>query len=145
MVSATLLAALPPGMPHAPHLAPPSSPGSVVSLATATGSRAQQQFCSLEAWLSAPPTLQLPLHQIERQQELKGRDLQRLLLQTHVQQRGNGDVGPALRVTEQSTTFLYTHRRLQRRTLKTIFGPIHIDRIGYGRGGLAASILSMKP
>ena len=137
MVSAILVAPPPLGLPLAPHLAPPSSPGSVVSLATATGSRAQQQFCSLEDWLSAPPTLQLPLHQIERQQELKGRDLQRLLLQAHIQQRGNGDVGPALRVTEQST-FLYTHRRLQRRTLKTIFGPIHIDRIGYGRDGVGS-------
>src|ERR1700736_6749160 len=105
MVSATLLAALPSGMPPAPRLAPPRSPGSVVPLAAATGFHARQQFSSLEAWLSAPPTLQLPLHQIERQQELKGRDLQRLLLQAHVQQRGNGDVGPALRVTEQSTTF----------------------------------------
>ena len=97
MVSAILVAPPPLGLPLAPHRAPPSSPGSVVFLATATGSRAQQQFCSLEDWLSAPPTLQLPLHQIERQQELKGRDLQRLLLQAHIQQRGNGDVGPALR------------------------------------------------
>src|SRR6266436_8203790 len=129
MVSATLLVTLPPSLPLAPRLAAPRFPGSIVALAAATGSHAQQEFSSLEAWLSAPPTLQLPLHQIERQQELKGRDLQRLLLQTHVQLRGNGDVGPALRVTAQSTTFLYTHRRLQRRTLKTIFGPIHIDRI----------------
>ncbi len=138
MVSATLLAPLPLGLPLAPCLAPPRSPGSVVPLAAATGSHARQEFSSLEAWLSAPPTLQLPLHQIERQQELKGRDLQRLLLQAHIQQRGNGDVGPALRVTEQSTTFLYTHRRLQRRTLKTIFGPIHIDRIGYARDGVGS-------
>ena len=137
MIGATLLAPLPAGLPLA-RLAPPRSPGSVVHWAAATGFHARQEFSSLEAWLSAPPTLQLPLHQIERQQELKGRDLQRLLLQTHVQQRGSGDVGPALRVTEQSTTFLYSHRRLQRRTLKTIFGPIHIDRIGYGRVGVGS-------
>lgn len=135
MVSATPLAPLPSSLLRAPCLAPPRSPGSVVPLAAVTGSHARQEFSSLEAWLSASPTLQLPLHQIERQQEHKGRDLQRLLLQTHVQQRGNGNVGPALRVTEQSTTFLFNHRRLQRRTLKTIFGPIHIDRIGYGREG----------
>jgi hypothetical protein len=135
MVSATLLAPLQPGLPPATRLAPPPSPGSIVPWAAVAGSHARQEFSSLEAWLSAPPTLQLPLHQIERQQEHKGRDLQRLLLQTHVQQRGNGNVGPALRVTEQSTTVLYNHCRLQRRTLKTIFGPIHIDRIGYGRNG----------
>lgn len=61
--------------------------------------------------------------------------MHRLLLQTHVQQRGNGDLGPALCVTAHSTTSLYTHRRLQRRTLKTVFGPIDIDRMGYGRNG----------
>src|SRR2546427_11533668 len=104
MASATLLAPLPPGLPPAPRFAPPRSPGSVVPLAAATGSHAQQEFSSLEAWLSAPPTLQLPLHQIERQQELKGRDLQRVLLQAHSQQRGNGDDGQGLCGTEQSNT-----------------------------------------
>jgi len=138
MVSATPLTPLSPGLPHIARLAAPRSSGSIVPLAAVAASRARQEFSSLEAWLSAPPTLQLPLHQIERQQELKGRDLQRLLLQTHVQLRGNGDVGPALRVIEQSTTVRYTHRRLQRRTLKTIFGAIHIDRIGYGRDGVGS-------
>jgi hypothetical protein len=110
----------------------------MVTPAAAACAHARQEFSSLEAWLSAPPTLQLPLHQIEREQEFKGRELHRLLLQTHVQQRGNGDVGSALRVTAQSDTSLYTHRRLQRRALKTIFGPIHIDRMGYGRNGVGS-------
>ena len=135
MLSATPPNPLPAGLPHVAGLAPPRSAGSIVPLAAVAASHAQQEFSSLEAWLLASPTLQFPLHQIECQQEHKGRVLQRSLLQTHVQQRGNGDVGPALRVTEQSTTFLYNHRRLQRRTLKTIFGPIHIERIGYGRQG----------
>jgi hypothetical protein len=58
--------------------------------ALAAPSPAQQEFASLEAWLSAPPTLQLPLHQIEGQQEQRGREVQRLLLQAHIQQRGQG-------------------------------------------------------
>lgn len=103
-----------------------------------TCSAAVQAFSSLEAWLSAPATLQLPLQQIELQQELRGRQLQRILLQAHVQQRGTGDVGPALVVTTQSATTLFSHRRLQRRTLKTIFGPIDIDRTAYCRGGAAS-------
>ncbi len=98
-------------------------------------SAALQAFSSLEAWLSAPATLQLPLHQIELQQELRGRQLHRILLQSHVQQRGTGDVGPALVVTTPSATALFSHRRLQRRTLKTIFGPIDIDRTAYCRDG----------
>jgi hypothetical protein len=121
MVAATALAPLTP-FPAGPFVRPAPSP-------------AGQAFCSLEAWLSTPSTLQLPLHQIELQQEHRGRQLHRLLLQAHVRLRGDGDVGPALRVTEDSTTSLYTHRRRQRRTLKTIFGSIDIDRLGYGRSG----------
>jgi hypothetical protein len=89
---------------------------------------AQLQFCSLEQWLSSAPTLQLPLHLVEQQQEHKGRELQRLLLQAHVQLRGTGDAGPALRVFEGSSSSIYTHRRIQRSTFKTIFGSIEIDR-----------------
>ena len=99
-------------------------------------SQARLQFSSLEQWLSDAQTLALPLHCVEDQQEGKGRELQRLLLQAHVVQRGNGDLGPALQVTAPPAPALYTHRRLQRRALKTIFGPIHIDRIGYGRQGV---------
>ena len=100
-----------------------------------TTQRARHQFCDLEAWLSSTPTLQLPLHHVEREQEFRNREVQRLLLQAHVQQRGNGDAGPALRVIEGTSSRLYTHRRLQRRTLKTIFGTIHIDRVAYHRAG----------
>ncbi len=140
MSNATLLAPPPlaPGLTVASRRAPSPALGSLVPRAAPSCVQARQEFSSLEAWLSAPLTLQLPLHQIESQQEFRGRELHRLLLQTHVQQRGNGDVGPALRVTGPSTTFLYTHRRLQPRTLKTIFGPIHIDRMGYGRTGVAS-------
>jgi hypothetical protein len=115
-------------------------PGAFPSLSPAPSAAfcARQEFSSLESWLSAPLTLQRPLHQIEAQQEIKARELHRLLLQHHVQQRGDGDVGPALRVGEPSAALLYTHRRLQRRTLKTIVGLIHIDRIGYGRQGLGS-------
>jgi hypothetical protein len=134
MISATTFTSLPPNLPHA-HCLAPCSRGSLVLPAPGACSHAGQVFSSIEAWLSAPSTLQLPLHQIEHQQEQRGRQLQRLLLQTHVQQRGNGDVGSALCVTADSTTSLYSHRRLQRRTLKTIFGPIDIDRMGYGRNG----------
>lgn len=138
MIKATPLAPLPlrPRLSNASCLARPLALDSVVPLVAATRAQAQQEFCSLEAWLSAPPTLQLPLHQVECQQEQKGRELQRLLLQTHIQQRGTGDVGPALCVTQdgQKPT-LYSHRRLHTRVLKTIFGPLEITRMGYCRAG----------
>jgi hypothetical protein len=110
---------------------PPPPPGIVV----AAQQEARDLFSSLECWLSSTPALTLPLHLVEQQQQIKGRQVQRLLLQAHVQQRGTGDVGPALNVLHASSGSLFTHRRLQRRTLKTIFGPIHIDRIGYSHPG----------
>ncbi len=137
MTAATPLAPLPllPRLPNASHLVPPLCQDSLVSLAGDARSHARQQFSSLEAWLSAPSTLQLPLHQIERQQQTKGREVQRLLLQAHLQRRGHGEVGPALCVQQGNDEVLYTHRRLSTRSLKTVFGPIEIVRMGYSHLG----------
>jgi hypothetical protein len=93
------------------------------------------EFALLEAWLASSAALRLPLHQIESQQESKGREVQRLLLQAHLQQRAYGDVGPALRVQQDGGQLLYTHRRIRTRCLKTIFGPVQIARMGYCRPG----------
>jgi hypothetical protein len=93
------------------------------------------EFALLEDWLASSRARQLPLHQIESQQHTKGREVQRLLLQAHIEHRGDGDVGPALLVPEQAGSVLYTHRRLRTRSLKTIFGPVEIQRMGYSRNG----------
>ena len=128
-----LTASVPPPLPV---LFPGSAGKSAAAPAPAAPSLAQQEFASLEAWLSAPSTLQLPLHQVEGQQEQKGRELQRLLLEAHIQQRGQGDVGPALCVfLESQEPTVYSHRRPHQRVLKTIFGPIGITRMGYSRRG----------
>ena len=58
------------------------------------------EFSLLESWLASSSALQLPLHQIESQQQAKGREVQRLLLQAHLQHRGNGDIGPALQLEQ---------------------------------------------
>jgi hypothetical protein len=93
------------------------------------------EFALLEAWLASTGVLQLRLHEVASQQQTKGREVQRLLLQAHIERRGDGDVGPALRVPQQAGTVLYTHRRLRSRSLKTIFGPVEIHRMGYSRDG----------
>jgi hypothetical protein len=82
---------------------------------------ARPHFFLREQWLASPPTLQLPLPQVECQQEPKGREVQRWLLQTHLQHRGQGAGGLALRVNEGLRPVLYSHRRLHTRRLKTIF------------------------
>src|ERR1022692_4844698 len=96
---------------------------------------ARLRFHDLEQWMASASALQLPLHLVEQQQDPKGREVQRLLLQAHVRLRGAGDVGPALVVVDGESLTPLQHRRIHRRTLKTVFGPIDIDRIGYGRRG----------
>ena len=93
------------------------------------------EFSLLESWLASASALQLPLHQIESQQQDKGREVQRLLLQAHLQHRGNGDVGPALQLEQADGAVLYSHRRLGTRSLTTVFGTVELVRMGYSRPG----------
>src|SRR5260370_13463843 len=93
------------------------------------------EFALLQSWLASSSALQLPLHQIESQQQTKGREVQRLLLQAHLQHRGNGDVGPVLCLQQQDGTVLYSHRRLGTRSLTTVFGTVELVRMGYSRPG----------
>ena len=106
------------------------------SLVAAATTPAALEFAQLEAWLASSAALQLPLHQIESQQQAKGREVQRLLLQAHLQHRGHGDVGSALCVQHEAGEVLYTHRRLSTRSLKTVFGPVEVVRMGYSRPGV---------
>jgi hypothetical protein len=93
------------------------------------------KFALLQSWLASSSALQLPLHQIESQQQAKGIEVQRLLLQAHLQHRGNGDVGPALCLQRQDGPVLYSHRRLGTRSLTTVFGTVGLVRVGYSRPG----------
>lgn len=118
-----------------PSCCPAPRPVLKLSAAPSTATPAAREFALLEKWLASCRALQLPLHQIEAQQQTKGREVQRLLLQAHLQLRGDGDVGPALCVPQADGEVLYTHRRLGTRQLKTIFGSVEIHRMGYSRDG----------
>ena len=100
--------------------------------ASSSSTPASLEFALLQSWLASPTALRLPLHHIESQQQAKGREVQRLLLQTHLQNRGNGDVGPALYLPDDVR---YSHRRLGTRSLTTVFGTVEIVRMGYSRPG----------
>ena len=96
-----------------------------------------QAFWGLERWLSSSASRRLGLPHIEREAERRGRELLRLLLQAHVDGRGNGDIGAALRLmsSPDSGPLLLTHKRLHTRRLITLFGTVSIARMGYGRPG----------
>jgi hypothetical protein len=103
--------------------------------------RARQACQALEAWLMSEESRQLPLHEVEREQDRRGRELQRLLLEAHVAQRGPGDVGPAIEVGAVDglgAGTLPPHRRLDPCHPQTIFGEITSERTGDRRPGAAA-------
>jgi hypothetical protein len=96
----------------------------------------QQAFWDLERWLCSESSQRLGLLSIERETECRGQELLRLLLQAHIDGRGTGDVGAALRVGRgEGSEVLYTHKRLHARSLITLFGEVSITRMGYGRPG----------
>lgn len=99
--------------------------------------RARQAFHALEDWLLGASTRQLPLHEVEQEQERRGREVQRLLLEAHVASRGFGDVGPAVEVHAgaEETPVCHTHRQMGNRHPQTIFGQIGVHRLGYAHPG----------
>jgi hypothetical protein len=102
--------------------------------------RAHREFQALEAWLMSEESRQLPLHDVEREQDRRGREIQRLLREAHVAQRGTGDVGPAVEVRATESPgegALHAHRRLDPRHPQTIFGEITVERTGYCPPGAA--------
>ncbi len=99
---------------------------------------ARYEFDSLEKWLYSSQAHSLPLHGIEVAEQRRGRELLRLLLQAHVESRGDGDVGAAIRVCVPDSPdghLLYTHKREHTRHLITIFGEIQVKRMGYSMEG----------
>lgn len=99
---------------------------------------ARHKFDTLEKWLWSEETQLLGLREVELGEEIQGRELLRLLLQAHIESRGDGDVGPALQISDCNNsheTSLYTHKRMHMRTIITIFGKVIIKRIGYGAKG----------
>ena len=65
-----------------------------------------------------------------------GRKLLRLLLQVHVEGRGDGDVGDFVKIVKgKDTGKVLSHKRMQERGLVTIFGEIRMNRMAYGSRG----------
>jgi hypothetical protein len=77
---------------------PLPQPDSTANDPTVNFSHAHFAFRQLETWLTSAETADASEAQVEEELALRGRELLRSLLQAHLQQRGTGDVGPALRV-----------------------------------------------
>jgi hypothetical protein len=107
--------------------------------------QARAAFTDLERWIMSPETLGLSLDEVEREQEKRGREAQRLLLQAHMNKRGPGDVGPAIEVVEyeggKARSRRHGQRRRHSRRMLTVFGALAIVRTAYH----AAEAASVHP
>lgn len=111
----------------APHC---GSAGAVLSM---TLRRAETLAAESREWLLSADALRLPLRDVEVEQERRSREVQRLLLQAHVQARGLGDVGEAVVVRGEGceSEQVLGHRERHRREVVTIFGEVDVVRLGY--------------
>jgi hypothetical protein len=94
---------------------------------------AREQLDSIITQLDSSQAQRMTHSELEQLLEIEGRELLRLLLQGHLDQRSPGAAkGPVLDATGRKHTDL----RLHTRSIKTIFGKVDVRRTGYGGDGL---------
>jgi hypothetical protein len=100
-------------------------------------SAARRAFAELEHWLYSHTAAANKLHCIEAEEEHRGREVLRLMLQAHIDSRGDGCVGEALAVLPEGSDqeITYPHKRLRSRGLVTLFGAVSIRRMEYSAPG----------
>src|SRR5262245_11201006 len=96
------------------------------------GGEAEQAFAELVSWMRSKQTRALPLHEVERSEEEQIREVARLLLQEHINARGHGAVGHAVKQAEGQRL---AEHRLRERGYVSIFGKVKIHRLAYGAAG----------
>lgn len=107
--------------------------------------QARTAFTELERWIMSPKALKQTLDDVEREQDKRGREVQRLLLEAHMEGRGLGDVGRAVEVVVREggrkRARRHGQRRHHERKVLTIFGTITVARLAYH----AAEAASVHP
>lgn len=99
-----------------------------------TYSQARENFEHIVGYLDSKETSGMTHSELERELEKKGRELMRMLLQEHLNNRGPGqcDAPPV----EGSDGVVRSRVRLQERELETVFGTVSVERAGYGQQGV---------
>jgi hypothetical protein len=89
---------------------------------------ARMEFEDLIAQLLSPVAAELTHSQAEDLIERQGREVLRQLLQSWLESRGVGDVGPVLAGQDGVQR---PQRRLHSRRLESLFGTVQVERLGY--------------
>jgi hypothetical protein len=93
---------------------------------------AEQAFAELVFWMRSKPARALPLPEVERLEEEQIREVARRLLQEHINARGHGAGGHAMKRADGQRL---TEPRLRERSYVSLFGKVQIHRLAYGAGG----------
>ena len=96
--------------------------------------RTRQEFDTLAAWLMSEESRHLPLHDVEREQEYRGREIQRLLLGAHVAQRSRAELLPAPAEERSIPT-----------AASTLSSPADLWRDHHGRTGCCRLMAAVHP
>jgi hypothetical protein len=95
-----------------------------------TYARARENFEHMVEYMDAKETSAMTHSELERELEKRGRELMRLLLQEHLDNRGPGKCDCSV---EDADGVERSRLRLQNRALETVLGTVSIERAGYGR------------
>ena len=99
--------------------------------------RSREAFAQMEGWLSGPEAAGLGLAGLEDQLAVRGREIQRRLLQDHLFARAAAEPRLA-RVTGPDGVVRTRAERGHARTLASVFGPVVASRIAYRVPGVPA-------
>lgn len=105
--------------------------GSLSALKESHGNKfsaSQDQFNGLIKSLSSTKSLGMDHSDLEKLLETEGRELLRRLFEEQLKLRGNGFVGPQV---EGSDDIKRGYKQESTRKLKSVFGEVSIDRLGY--------------
>lgn len=94
--------------------------------------QARQNFEHIVGYLDSNETSGMTHSELERELEKKGRELMRMLLQEHLNNRGPGKRHPPVHGADG---VVRSRVRLQEREIETVFGTVSVERVGYGRQG----------
>lgn len=99
------------------------------------GAGGVQAFGELERFLAEAGEARLALSDLERGAEPRGRELLRVLLQAHIDARGDGDVGEAIIAQLSEGPVRLGYKRRYARSVLTLFGEVRVTRMGYAAPG----------
>jgi hypothetical protein len=95
--------------------------------------QARENFEHIVGYLDSEEASSMSHSELERELEKRGRELMRILLQEHLDNRGPGHCEKPV---SGSDGIDRSRLRLQERKLETVFGTVSVERAGYGKKGV---------